>query len=92
MARPLLLASQTPFPSVVHPVPSPISVMYLTPKSGIFLLGSCVAAIAAVGSVFEISSGTPDLGMQTTSIILGLSIPMTVVLFFAAVRDARANQ
>ncbi|MEO1427713.1 MAG: hypothetical protein AAFS12_09710 [Cyanobacteria bacterium J06632_19] len=63
----------------------------MTPLSGLFLLGSCVAAIAAVGCVFEISSGQPDLGMQNTSIILGISIPLTALFFFAAVRDARAN-
>ncbi|AFY53663.1 hypothetical protein Riv7116_1089 [Rivularia sp. PCC 7116] len=63
----------------------------MTPLSGLFLLGSCIAAIAAVGCVFEISSGQPDLGMQNTSIILGISIPLTALFFFAAVRDARAN-
>ncbi|MBD0390023.1 MULTISPECIES: hypothetical protein [unclassified Nostoc] len=65
--------------------------MYLTPKSGLFLAGSCITAIAAVGSVFELSYGQPDLGFQTTAIILGLSIPLTGLFFIAAVRDARAN-
>ncbi len=65
--------------------------MYLTPKSGLFLGGSCVTAIAAVGSVFELSSGQPDLGVQITAIILALSIPLTGLFFVAAVRDARAN-
>ncbi|MEA5559382.1 hypothetical protein [Nodularia spumigena] len=65
--------------------------MYLTPKSGLFLAGSCITAIAAVGSVFELTSGQPDLGVQVTAIILGLSIPLTGLFFFAAVRDARAN-
>ncbi|MBD2566869.1 MULTISPECIES: hypothetical protein [Anabaena] len=65
--------------------------MYLTPKSGLFLGGACVSAIAAVGSVFELSYGQPDLGVQTTAIILALSIPITVLFFLAAVRDARAN-
>jgi hypothetical protein len=65
--------------------------VYLTPKSGLFLAGSCVTAIAAVGSVFELSYGQPDLGFQTTAIILGLSIPLTGLFFIAAVRDARAN-
>jgi len=63
-----------------------------TPKSGLFLGGSCIAAIAAVGSIFELSSGEPDLGGTITGIILALSIPLSVVLFFAAVQDARANQ
>lgn len=65
--------------------------MYLTPKSGLFLGGACVAAIAAVGSVFELSYGKPDFGFQTTAIILALSIPLTAFFFIAAVRDARAN-
>jgi len=64
----------------------------MTPKSGVFLGGSCVAAIAAVGSVFELSSGEAELGNLVTSVILAVSIPLTVLLFFAAVRDARANQ
>ena len=65
--------------------------MYLTPKSGVFLGGACVAAIAAVGSIFELSYGEPDFGVQTTAIILALSIPLTGLFFIAAVRDARAN-
>jgi hypothetical protein len=65
--------------------------VYLTPKSGLFLAISCITAIAGVGSVFEITSGQPDLGMQTTAIILALSIPLTVLSFLAAVKDAKAN-
>jgi hypothetical protein len=65
--------------------------VYLTPKSGLFLAGSCITAIAAVGSVFELSYGDPNLGFQTTAIILGLSIPLTGLFFLAAVRDAKAN-
>ncbi|MBD1871434.1 hypothetical protein H6F88_14670 [Oculatella sp. FACHB-28] len=64
----------------------------MTPKSSVFLGGSCVAAIAAVGSIFELSSGTPQLGTLLTSIILALSTPAVGLLFYAAVRDARANQ
>lgn len=63
----------------------------MTPKSGIFLAGSCITAIAAVGSVFELTSGQPDLGTQNTAIILGLSIPLTIIFFLAAVKDAKAN-
>lgn len=63
----------------------------MTPKSGLFLLCSCVAAIAAVGSIFELSSGNPELGTLVTGIILAASVPMTGVCFWAAVRDARAN-
>lgn len=63
----------------------------MTPKSGVFLMGSCVAAIAAVGSIFELSSGNPDLGTTITSIILVASIPLTGLFFWAAVQDTRAN-
>ncbi|MCX7595384.1 MAG: hypothetical protein N2235_16820 [Fischerella sp.] len=63
----------------------------ITPKSGLFLAFSCIAAIAAVGSIFELTSGQPDLGTQNTAIILALSIPLTGLFFFAAVKDAKAN-
>ena len=64
----------------------------MTPKSGVLLLGSCITGIAAVGSVFELSSGTPELGSLTTGIILAVSIPLTGLFFWAAVQDTRANQ
>lgn len=64
----------------------------MTPKSGLFLMSSCIAAIAAVGSIFELSSGVPQLGTMATGIILAASIPLTGFFFYAAVRDARANQ
>jgi hypothetical protein len=64
----------------------------VTPKSGVLLGGSCVAAIAAVGSIFELSSGNPQLGTLATGIILVLTIPLTGILFYAAVQDAKANQ
>ena len=64
----------------------------MTPKSGVFLAGTCITAIAAVGSMFELSSGQPDLGVGPTSLILILSIPASVALFIAAVKDTRANQ
>lgn len=63
----------------------------MTPKSGVFLLFSCIAAIAAVGSIFELSSGNPQLGTLVTGVILAGSIPLTGVFFLVAVRDARAN-
>lgn len=64
----------------------------MTPKSGVFLATSCIAAIAAVGSVFELSSGTPDWGTPLTSAVLAISVPLTVLCFYAAIRDAKANQ
>ncbi len=64
----------------------------MTPKSGVLILVSCVAAIAAVGSAFELSSGTPKFGMGVTQVILGLSIPLVVGAFYAAVKDANSEQ
>lgn len=64
----------------------------ITIKSGVFLMLCCITAIAAVGSVFELSSGNPELGNLTTSIILAASIPLTGILFWAAVQDTKANQ
>jgi hypothetical protein len=64
----------------------------ITIKSGVFLALCCITAIAGVGSVFELSSGEPDLGNMTTGIILAASVPLTGLLFWAAVQDTRANQ
>ena len=64
----------------------------MTPKSGLFLAGTCITAIAGVGSVFELSSGEPDLGVLPTSIVLALSIPITVIFFLVAVKDTKENQ
>ncbi|MEO0768483.1 MAG: hypothetical protein AAFY72_03470 [Cyanobacteria bacterium J06649_4] len=63
----------------------------MTPKSGAFLGIACLTAIAAVGSMFELSSGDPDWGTAPTAVILALSIPAGVLSFMAAVKDARAN-
>ena len=65
--------------------------MYMTAKSGVLLLISCLAAIATVGCIFELSSGMPELGQTNTAIILAVSIPMTITTFVLAVMDARAN-
>ncbi len=65
--------------------------MIMTPKSGLFLGASCVAAIAAVGCIFELTSGNPEYGSLVTGIILAISAPLTIVCFIAAVSDARAN-
>ncbi|HEY9771453.1 MAG TPA: hypothetical protein V6C71_23660 [Coleofasciculaceae cyanobacterium] len=64
----------------------------MTPKSGVCLLLCCISAIAAVGSVFELSSGNPELGSMVTGLILAASIPLTVILFWIAVQDTKANQ
>ncbi len=62
----------------------------MTPKSGVLLLVSCVAAIAAVGSVFELASGTPKFGSGVTLVILALSIPSVIAAFYAAVKDTNS--
>jgi hypothetical protein len=63
----------------------------MTLKSGVLLLVSCLMAIAGVGSVFELTSGNPELGQMTTSLILAGSIPSTAICFWLAVADTRAN-
>lgn len=63
----------------------------MTPKSGALLGVACLTAIAAVGSMFELSSGEPDWGTYPTALVLGLSIPTGILSFIAAVKDARAN-
>jgi hypothetical protein len=60
-----------------------------TPLTGICLLGASISAIAAVGSVFELTSGTPELGMAVTGSILAAAIPLTVILFMTAVKNSR---
>lgn len=62
-----------------------------TPKSGLFLLCSCLAAISTVAAAFELSTGDPDWGFGPTGLLIGIAVPMTVGFFLAAVRDARAN-
>lgn len=64
----------------------------ITPKSGVCLALCCLTAIAGVGSVFELSSGNPELGSMVTGLILAVSIPLTAVLFWTAVQDTKANQ
>jgi hypothetical protein len=59
-----------------------------TPKTGLCLLGASISAIAAVGSIFEISSGVPEWGMAATVAVLIASIPLTAVLFMTAVKSA----
>ncbi|MGB3296910.1 MAG: hypothetical protein WBA76_01480 [Phormidesmis sp.] len=63
----------------------------MTPKSGAYLGIACLSGIAAVGSMFELSSGDPDWGQVPTALILALSIPAGITAFMSAVKDARAN-
>lgn len=63
----------------------------MTPKSSVFLGISCVSAIAGVGCVFEITSGSPDWGSTATTLILVASIPLSIFAFLTAVKDAKSN-
>jgi hypothetical protein len=45
--------------------------------------------IAATGSVFELAYGDPDLGVQTTRLILAASVPGTLVALLLAIRINR---
>jgi hypothetical protein len=63
----------------------------MSPKSGALLGLACVCGIAVVGSIFELSSGQPEWGQFGTLAALGISLPLGVLSFVAAVKDARAN-
>jgi hypothetical protein len=60
--------------------------MPMKPLAGLFLALACVLGIAATGSVFELAYGDPDLGVASTLLILGLSLPFTVVSLLVAIR------
>jgi hypothetical protein len=63
----------------------------MTPKSSVFLGISCIAAIAGVGCIFELTSGSPDWGSTATTAILVASIPISIWAFLTAVKDAKSN-
>ena len=60
--------------------------MPMKPLAGLMLALACVLGIAATGSVFELAYGDPDLGLATTRVILGLSLPGTLAALVLAVR------
>jgi hypothetical protein len=60
-------------------------------KSQLLLGISVIAAIAFVGSIYELSSGTPELGSTVTWAILGASLPSCVFFFLTAVKLAKAS-
>ena len=60
--------------------------MPMKPLAGFFLALACLLGIASTGSVFELAYGDPDLGLQATSWILGLSLPGTVAALLVAIR------
>jgi len=60
--------------------------MPMKPLAGLMLALACVLGIAATGSVFELAYGDPDLGLATTRMILGLSLPGTLAALVVAIR------
>ncbi len=60
--------------------------MPMKPLAGLFLALACILGIASTGSVFELAYGDPDLGLQATRWILGLSLPGTVAALLVAIR------
>ncbi len=58
----------------------------MKPLAGLLLALACVLGIAATGSIFELAYGDPDLGLSTTRLILGLSLPGTVLALLLAIR------
>jgi hypothetical protein len=60
--------------------------MPMKPLAGLFLALACLLGIASTGSVFELAYGDPDLGLQATRWILGLSLPGTVAALLLAIR------
>ena len=58
----------------------------MKPLAGVMLGLACVLGIAATGSVFELAYGDPDLGLATTRMILGLSLPGTLAALVLAIR------
>ncbi|MCP9850910.1 hypothetical protein [Cyanobium sp. Morenito 9A2] len=60
--------------------------MPMNPLAGLFLALACVLGIAATGSVFELAYGDPDLGVNLTRLILGLSLPGTALSLLVAIR------
>ncbi|MFN9545740.1 MAG: hypothetical protein ACK6AD_01515 [Cyanobacteriota bacterium] len=63
--------------------------MPMKPLAGVCLALACVLGIAATGSVFEIAYGDPDLGLETTRLILLLSLPGSVIALLLAIRINR---
>ena len=63
--------------------------MPMKPLAGLCLAVACVLGIAATGSVFEIAYGDPDLGFETTRLILLASLPGCLIALLVAIRINR---
>lgn len=57
--------------------------------SVVLLLSSSVLAIASIGCVFELSSGHPTYGSTFTSVVLAISLPSFLFLYYAAIRKGQ---
>ncbi|MBM5803373.1 MAG: hypothetical protein FJ078_04525 [Cyanobacteria bacterium K_DeepCast_35m_m2_155] len=60
--------------------------MPMKPLAGLLLALACLLGIAATGCVFELAYGDPDLGLQTTRLILAGSLPGCVAALLLAIR------
>lgn len=60
-------------------------------EAQLFLGMSVIAAIAFVGCIFELSSGDPQWGKTLTVTILAISLPLTVMTFWQAVKLAKSS-
>lgn len=60
--------------------------MPMKPLAGLLLALACLLGIAATGCVFELAYGDPDLGLQTTRLILVASLPGCVLALLMAIR------
>ncbi|MFM9047650.1 MAG: hypothetical protein ACKOOH_08365 [Cyanobium sp.] len=63
--------------------------MPMKPLAGVCLALACLLGIAATGSVFELAYGDPDLGVGATRLILGASLPGTLIALLLAIRINR---
>lgn len=59
--------------------------------SPVLLSSSMVLAIASTGSIFELTSGAPQLGFAVTASIALLGFPTFVFLFYAALLKGAAE-
>lgn len=59
--------------------------------AGVLLAISSVLAIASVGCGFELSSGHPQLGYNVTLVILLVSLPGFITLYYAALQKGKVE-
>jgi len=59
--------------------------------SPILLATSMVLAISSIGSLFELTGGTPKLGFGVTAAISAIGLPLSVFLIYAAILKGAAE-